>query len=456
MSIDQPVDIRKILQTSYKTVGEFNFDNLYAPPIYAYLSPCDIEELREIVTSVKLATRIKVKLKRINEILGARGFRRFAGGTNRVVYACYEDPSILIKVAVDNVGKTDNSDEFERQFVLKPFCTKMFSVSPCGTVGLCERVIPITNIEEFKMVAEDIYNIIYHKIIGKYVIDDIGTKYFMNWGVRPGFGPVLLDYPYLYELDGDKLFCNKLMEDGSLCHGEIDYDIGFNHLFCQKCGKKYKAVDLKTDIDKNRIIIGTDAKGGNIMKVRIMRGNATVSETGPAADAVMTRAKKKKNTVPTIAIMRGDNEVVGTSAIEQKVETNIDDTIRNMGFDVEVVESETQLAVDSTPVDFCEESSDKDAEKEDTAEVIEPLDVPDEDVAKEDNSIKVTTPTVDIHDETDDRIPIPTAGITTRRSKYTRGNDIKTHNVRYAPYNTQSKKQTRFKTTNNTWRNHNK
>ena len=33
---------------------------------------------------------------------------------------------------------------------------------------------------------------------------DIGTNFFMNWGIRPGFGPVLLDYPYVYELDGNK------------------------------------------------------------------------------------------------------------------------------------------------------------------------------------------------------------------------------------------------------------
>ncbi len=34
-------------------------------------------------------------------------------------------------------------------------------------------------------------------IIGEYVVADIGTKYFMNWGVRKFGNPVLLDYPYL-------------------------------------------------------------------------------------------------------------------------------------------------------------------------------------------------------------------------------------------------------------------
>ena len=30
----------------------------------------------------------------------------------------------------------------------------------------------------------------------------------MNYGLREGFGPVLLDYPYVFELDGRKLICN--------------------------------------------------------------------------------------------------------------------------------------------------------------------------------------------------------------------------------------------------------
>ena len=39
--------------------------------------------------------------------------------------------------------------EYQNQFLIKPFCTKVFEVSPCGTVGIAERVEPITSKAEF-------------------------------------------------------------------------------------------------------------------------------------------------------------------------------------------------------------------------------------------------------------------------------------------------------------------
>jgi hypothetical protein len=131
--------------------------------------------LRKIATSIKLSGNIKKKQRLIGDIMSSRGFRRFAGGTNRLVFACYEDTSILIKVATDRVGMRDNPDELRAQYAIKPFCSKMYEVSPCGTVGLCERVIPIKNIQQFKEIAEDVFEIISRKIVGKYVMDDIGS-----------------------------------------------------------------------------------------------------------------------------------------------------------------------------------------------------------------------------------------------------------------------------------------
>jgi hypothetical protein len=257
------VDILKIMQSKYKTPWEFNFDHMFARPLLSYLTIQDIEELRIIATSIKLSGNIKKKQRLIGDIMSSRGFRRFAGGTNRLVFACYEDTSILIKVATDRVGMKDNPDELRAQYAIKPFCSKMYEVSPCGTVGLCERVIPIKNIQQFKEIAEDVFEIISRKIVGKYVMDDIGSEYFLNWGIRPGFGPVLLDFPYLYDLDGDKLFCNKILEDGSKCCGEIDYDIGFNHLYCQKCGKMYKAkIIIQTSRTKEYVALRAPIPSG--------------------------------------------------------------------------------------------------------------------------------------------------------------------------------------------------
>lgn len=115
--------------------------------------------------------------------------------------------------------------------------------------------------EEFISVSDDIFDILNLKILGKYILEDVGTNFFMNWGLRLGFGPVLLDFPYVFELDGSKLYCNKLdLTTGEKCNGLIDYDVGFNKLVCTKCGKVYFATELKKDIS-NKIISIRDSIG---------------------------------------------------------------------------------------------------------------------------------------------------------------------------------------------------
>ena len=43
----------------------------------------------------------------------------------------------------------------------------------------------------------------------RYIMDDVGTLKFMNYGIRRGWGPVILDYAKTFKLDGNKLICNK-------------------------------------------------------------------------------------------------------------------------------------------------------------------------------------------------------------------------------------------------------
>lgn len=76
-------------------------------------------------------------------------FRKLGAGTNRVVYAHYELTNIVVKVAVDIVGLKGSIAEFNNQELLKPFVTKCFDVTPCGTIGMFERVQPIIHQMEF-------------------------------------------------------------------------------------------------------------------------------------------------------------------------------------------------------------------------------------------------------------------------------------------------------------------
>ena len=280
------------LKYKNKSIDDFVFDSLWIPPMQCYLTPQDVEALRKIATSLRLSGKIQVKYKMIDDIMRARGFRRFSRGTNRVVYSFLEDTRFVVKIALDKVGMQDNPREFENQKFLQPFVTKMFYVSPCGTVGFAERVKPIANIEEFKEIAEDVFYMLVCKILGEYVVEDCGNKYFKNYGIRPGCGPVLLDYPYVYKLDGNKLICNNELDNGTKCGGEIGYDDGINFLYCNKCGKKYLASDLKDNSIINNLIID---KGGNKMKVCIMKGNRILASNDCNVDDVIEKRRPKKN-----------------------------------------------------------------------------------------------------------------------------------------------------------------
>lgn len=297
------IDLVNVLYTKTIDPLKFNYDNLMAPPLYSLLSYQDVFELQKIASSLRLSSKPKEKYKLIDKIMISRGFKFLASGTNRVIYKHLEIPSIIVKVALDRVGLSDNPNEYKNQYFIRPFCTKCFEVSPCGAIGVFERVQPIVNMVEFKLIAEDVFNMLIEHIIGKYVLDDIGSNFFMNYGIREGWGPVLLDYPYLYELDNTKLICNAILETG-ICGGEIDYDNGFNELHCTKCGKHYFARDLGQYIENNNITVSKGDRED--MKLEIVTGNGIVLD-------VIEEQKTTSTIKPTTDARNGNIEIVRPS-----------------------------------------------------------------------------------------------------------------------------------------------
>ncbi|MBR6289212.1 MAG: hypothetical protein IKR19_07755 [Acholeplasmatales bacterium] len=228
----------------------------------------------------------------IDNICRSRGLVKFGAGTNRVVYRHPEFNNILFKIATDDVGMGDNPAEFRNQFLLKPFCAKTFEISPCGTVALVERLKPIRSREEYLSVAEDVFELLYTWIIGKYIMADIGDKYFMNIGIRQSMGICILDYPYLYELDGKKLYCRAPdpKSPSGCCDGEIDYDDGFNILHCTKCGVKYRAKELAKNIEENKIV--TVEEGSNLkMNIKVSGGSRNINRVETVGGALGVEAK---------------------------------------------------------------------------------------------------------------------------------------------------------------------
>lgn len=265
-----------------KSALEFDYDSLWAPPIRALLTQQDINELYKIATSLKYNDDINMKYKLIDAIMKPRGFKRGNCGTNRVVYNFLESTSFCFKIALDRVGIKDSPAEYKNQEFFKPFCCKIFEVDPSGVVACVERVNPISSLEEFLSVSDDVFNMMVTKIIGKYVVDDLGCEKWMNYGIRynangVAFGPVVLDYPYAYELDGNKLHCGKILNMNGhniVCNGEIDYDDGLNNLVCSKCGKHYTARELARD--DTMVIKYFEGEPSGVMRAKIMRKDGTV------------------------------------------------------------------------------------------------------------------------------------------------------------------------------------
>lgn len=267
------------LYVKRKSALEFNYDSLVAPPIMSIFTQQDIAELTRVATSLKYNADIDTKYELIDSIMVSRGFRRANAGTNRVVYNYLEDPTFVAKVAIDKVGMKDTPAEYKNQELLKPFCCKVFEVIPNGVLGFIERVNPISSIEEFASVGEDIFNLMVTKIIGKYVVADLSAQKFMNFGVRQNangytFGPVVIDFPYVYELDDKKLICaNKINtpHGETICGGEIDYTDDLDSLVCAKCGKHYRARDLAKPESKLKTILAcSEGESGIMARTRII------------------------------------------------------------------------------------------------------------------------------------------------------------------------------------------
>lgn len=294
------VSLIEQLYVKRKSALEFDYDALWAPPIMSIFTQEDINELYRIATSLKYNGNIEKKYELIDSVMRSRGFVKAHSGTNRVVYNFLELPTFIAKVAIDKVGMKDNPAEFKNQNYFKPFCCKIFEVDQTGVIAFVERVNPITSLEEFLSVSDDIFNLMVTKIIGKYVVDDLGASKFMNYGLRYNangctFGPVIIDFPYAYELDGAKLICKKPIKlpngEEITCDGEIDYDEGLDGLICTKCGRKYKALDLQKH-DKNVLVMyNSDKKGANVkMRSRIVDDNGNViMDSGFSSDTHITK-----------------------------------------------------------------------------------------------------------------------------------------------------------------------
>ena len=262
-------DIYQSMNT-FTTLEEL-FESIEGPCVYDFFTDDELALIKKIIFDRK-DKAFKKKFQKLDAIVKPKGFKRSGCGTNRVVYEPLNDnATFCIKIALDRAGSKNNPDEIVNQKYLKPFVAKCFDISQDGNVGIFERVVPIENLYQMWSVREDIYKIM-ETIVGRFIIDDFGTKAFKNWGLRKGFGPVLLDYADMYILDPKILYCTHTLnlDTTEQCRGELDYDAGFNNIICLKCGGIHMASEFK-DGRKKIALFSRKREIDMTMKIQIFK-----------------------------------------------------------------------------------------------------------------------------------------------------------------------------------------
>ena len=292
------------------------------PPIESYLPMDVIQQLERISSSARLMNRPTERYKLQQDILRPYGFIHLASGTNRRTFYCVNDPTIVLKLASDRVGRSDNLAEVKNQELLKPLCPKIYHVLPTGLLSLQERVETMSW-EQFVQCSDAVFNIIMILMYNGYALEDVGTNFFKNWGLRYFTDipmPVILDFPYVYQVDWSKLRCTHIdPETGIKCDGYIDYDYdrGMNELVCVKCGARYSArqlakdksvtmADIINDIDKKGTCCSMSLLKASDIKVTLVKGGKEYYYTGE--DGTIRPKKPEDNEEETKKKVRNTNE----------------------------------------------------------------------------------------------------------------------------------------------------
>jgi len=277
------VDVRKIhLNAMYRSLAytvplERAFDDLQGPMVEDLFDAETIKSIKLVVTNPKIKF-FKDKFRILAGILNPLGYILAHAGTNRVVFQPQFDDSFVVKIGLDIAGRTNNPNEIVNQKYLKPFVCKCFDTTDDGVIGTFERVVPIENLYQLWSVREDIFDIM-RAITKRFIIDDFGTEAFKNWGVRKGFGPVLLDYADMYILDKDTAYCRKPIDwhSTAVCGGELGYTPGYNKIMCKKCGGIGKAKQYK---GKEKLSVYVPSRGIDMgIKCTIKVGGKTIFST---------------------------------------------------------------------------------------------------------------------------------------------------------------------------------
>lgn len=176
-------------------------------------------------------------------------YEQLGAGTNRLAVLI---DGYVFKLALDRWGLQDNKNEYTTSKELQPFVAKTYECNENGLVLVGEYVTVLSK-DEFN--DEAVKNEM-RKILGliswDYLLDDVGVvvKNFMNWGYRDDGQLVILDYAYVYRIEGEEMICGNILDDNNICSTMLEYDgYNFDRIHCPSCKKKFTAMDIRRRID---------------------------------------------------------------------------------------------------------------------------------------------------------------------------------------------------------------
>jgi len=205
--------------------------------ILEYFNKQLLVDLYNVCKSVKISDNNQ-KTNIMIEVLNKHklDYVELGPGTNR--FAILID-NYVFKIALDKWGIQDNLNEFTMSDELQPYVIKVYETNEL--ILACEYITVISK-EEFIEQKGNLQSIL-SILAESYLLGDVGTvpRNYLNWGYRDNGDLVILDFAYIYRINGDELLC-------SVCNQFVDYDNNFHDLKCPKCNKKYTFIDLRKKI----------------------------------------------------------------------------------------------------------------------------------------------------------------------------------------------------------------
>lgn len=215
--------------------------------ILSEFNPMVIDALSKFVKGNVEITDNNLRADFIMKLLRPCGFREVGCGTNRIVVSTENKPGYVFKIALDKQGIIDNNLEMELSPKLFPYVTTTYD--NIGIIAAAEHV-QVMNRALFNAHWGTVRNILF-TIAQKYILNDVGPKSFMNWGIRDDNNVVILDYAYLTRITPQMNFRCKAKDIGDPCKcgGLLKYNNDFTEFECVKCGAKFAIGDIAKTVD---------------------------------------------------------------------------------------------------------------------------------------------------------------------------------------------------------------